>query len=153
MENTIKKSSITSLVTGTKGKYQEICQGLFQLRDQLHIAHLRSKSYAEHVALNEVYDSILDSADDITELFQSYLGILNLVIPESSFSEPIPLLKAARTKYLIIIAELDLYPDIQNKGDDKKDVCASQTREMLILLKPLEAGKKTLHRWLINQLA
>lgn len=53
---------------------------LFLARDQAHIAHLASKSYAEHMALNEFYEGIIDIADDFCECYQGYYNTI-LTIP------------------------------------------------------------------------
>jgi hypothetical protein len=44
---------------------------LFHSRQQAHFWHLQTKSYAEHKALNEYYDGILDLTDQLLEV---YLG-------------------------------------------------------------------------------
>ncbi len=48
----------------------EVLNKLFEMRDNTHIAHLQTKSYAEHKALNKFYDSIVDLADDFAEQYQ-----------------------------------------------------------------------------------
>ena len=54
----------TSALSGT-----ELFKLLFGTRDQIHYWHLQTASYSEHVALNELYDSLLASADAIMEGF------------------------------------------------------------------------------------
>lgn len=49
---------------------------LLASRDQAHIFHLRTNSYAEHKALNEYYDGVLDLIDGLVEGFQGKYGIL-----------------------------------------------------------------------------
>jgi hypothetical protein len=44
---------------------------LFHARQQTHFWHLETKSYAEHKALNDFYDEILELTDGLIE---SYLG-------------------------------------------------------------------------------
>lgn len=44
---------------------------LFHSRQQAHFWHLQTKSYAEHKALNEYYDGILELTDQLLEV---YLG-------------------------------------------------------------------------------
>lgn len=41
-------------------------------RDVTHLAHWKTKSYAEHKALNEFYDAILDLIDGFVEQYQGY---------------------------------------------------------------------------------
>lgn len=72
---------------------------LFQIRDQIHLKHLRPTnpgqlgSYAQHKALNEFYDGILDLTDGLIESYQGKYGLINIVIPSSTSSaEPIDLI-------------------------------------------------------------
>ncbi len=47
---------------------------LFQCRDQVHLWHLQTKSYAEHKALNSLYEAILEHTDEIVEVWQGHTG-------------------------------------------------------------------------------
>ena len=49
---------------------------LLQFRTALHVLHLRSQNYAEHVALGELYDQIGDLTDSIAEAYQGSEGRL-----------------------------------------------------------------------------
>ena len=49
---------------------------LFLSREYAHRAHLRTTSYAQHVALGEFYPSIVDIADSLTEAYQGRHGIV-----------------------------------------------------------------------------
>lgn len=51
---------------------------MFANRTATHILHLKTKSYAEHKALNEFYDEIVDLADDLAEAAQGQYGILDV---------------------------------------------------------------------------
>jgi hypothetical protein len=69
---------------------------LFQIRDQIHLRHLRVLgvgSYAQHKALNEFYDGILDLTDGLIESYQGKYGIVNITIKESKDTDAITLLK------------------------------------------------------------
>ena len=58
------------------GKYVAL---LFLARDIAHRVHLKTRSYAEHKALNEFYDEIVDRADDFAEAYQGcYNELLNI---------------------------------------------------------------------------
>lgn len=62
---------------------------LFAARDYFHLAHLNisgSGAYAAHVALNEAYDGILDLTDGMVESYQGLHGIIEIVIPGTSYS-------------------------------------------------------------------
>lgn len=51
---------------------------MFAGRTVTHIQHLKTKSYAEHKALNEFYDEIIDLADDLAEATQGQYGLLDI---------------------------------------------------------------------------
>lgn len=63
---------------------------LFQIRDQIHLRHLRPTnpggvgSFAEHKALNEFYDEILDLTDGLIESYQGKHGLIKVTIPVSN---------------------------------------------------------------------
>jgi hypothetical protein len=49
---------------------------LMQSRNQAHIYHLQSNSYAQHVALQAYYEGIIPLIDGIVESYQGAYGIL-----------------------------------------------------------------------------
>ena len=51
---------------------------MFAGRTATHIMHLKTKSYAEHKALNEFYDGIIDLADGLAEATQGQYGLLDI---------------------------------------------------------------------------
>lgn len=46
----------------------------FALRTAIHFAHLSSKSYSEHIALNEFYDTLLTLTDKYAEVYMGFEG-------------------------------------------------------------------------------
>lgn len=52
-----------------------ICR-LFQARTAAHMAHLQTRSYAQHVALNGFYDSLVGLTDAFAETYQGIFGII-----------------------------------------------------------------------------
>ena len=52
---------------------------LFAARDVAHSAHLSTRSYAKHVALNSFYDGIIDLADKFAEAYQGRYGLIGAV--------------------------------------------------------------------------
>lgn len=86
MEPTILKSALA-----TKNNSNEFYIGkLFQSRDVIHLAHLKTTSFAAHKAMNEYYDGILGHVDDITEALQGQESkLLNISIPASQAEDPI----------------------------------------------------------------
>lgn len=71
---------------------------LFQIRDVMHLTHLKVNSNAKHVALNEFYDEFLDLTDTLIESYQGEFGIQSIEIPASKAQEP--------TAYLKTVVEL-----------------------------------------------
>ena len=53
---------------------------LFMARDITHREHLKTKSYAQHMALGAFYPAIIELADDVAEAYQGCEGKL-LTIP------------------------------------------------------------------------
>ena len=49
---------------------------LMQSRNQAHIYHLQTSSFAQHKALQEYYEGIVDLIDGLVESFQGRYGIL-----------------------------------------------------------------------------
>jgi len=49
---------------------------MFLSRDVAHREHLKTTSYATHMALNSFYDGILDAADKLAEACQGRHGII-----------------------------------------------------------------------------
>lgn len=60
---------------------------LFNSRDQAHIFHLQTSSYAAHKALNEYYDAIVGLVDDYAETFQGRYGIIRGYTPQKQYFE------------------------------------------------------------------
>jgi len=60
----------------TKTKYAKLISLLFNARTNTHIAHLQTTSYAQHKALNEFYDGVIDLADRFAESAQGSIGII-----------------------------------------------------------------------------
>lgn len=97
------------------------CGDLFACANILKIAHLKVKgpgAYAQHTALGELYDTVSDMADDITETIQGYEGILTISIPGASYTEPLAYIKAERTKMIAAKSKFASMPDIANKIDE-----------------------------------
>jgi hypothetical protein len=57
---------------------------LFLARDVTHSAHLNTRSYAKHVALNEFYDGVIDLADKFAEAYQGRRGLIGPIALQSA---------------------------------------------------------------------
>jgi len=122
MDKNIPQKLMAMAKTSKGSDYGTFCSDLFAFADTVKIAHLKAKgpgAYAQHVALGELYDSVSDMADDITETIQGYKGILTISIPASSFMEPISYIKSKRSE---IISKMEIIckemPDVENKLQD-----------------------------------
>ena len=68
---------------------------MFLSRTMSHMAHLKTKSYATHIALNDFYDGIIDLADTLIEAAQGQYGILDVPFVNASgnVNDPIGMLQ------------------------------------------------------------
>lgn len=63
---------------------------LFLARDITHREHLKTRSYAQHMALGSFYSAIVDDADAIAEAYQGQHGIIeNIAITGYVSSTPV----------------------------------------------------------------
>ena len=72
------EDELTSSTVGNTSNFAKLISVLFGARDHAHQLHLATKSYAEHVALNELYDLLLAFADELAEMYQGKFGLLNI---------------------------------------------------------------------------
>lgn len=114
-----EKSEGMSTSSAELGKF---CSELFACADIIKIAHLKVSgpgAFAAHVALGELYDSLTDMADEITELIQGYKGILPISIPATSYMEPVAYLKSKRMSLMEMKEKVcEEMPDVENKIQD-----------------------------------
>jgi hypothetical protein len=68
---------------------------LFLARDVTHSAHLNTRSYAKHKALQKFYENIIDRADTFAEAYQGRHGLIG----------PIALASAKKTNNVIEFLE------------------------------------------------
>lgn len=70
---------------------------LFHARTTAHVLHLKSRSYAQHVALNTFYDEIIDLADALAEAYQGEYGLIeNYPTKYPTYTDPILLMDDLR---------------------------------------------------------
>ena len=55
---------------------QEFVGALFEIETTAHIAHLQTTSYAQHMALNTLYEDIVDWRDKFCESYIGKYGII-----------------------------------------------------------------------------
>ena len=85
---------------------------LFLARDVAHSAHLNTRSYAKHVALNGFYDEIIELADKFAEAYQGKYGLIG----------PISLMSAKKTNNVVefLESQVDDLSEMRYKVVDKE---------------------------------
>lgn len=53
---------------------------LFLSRDVAHREHLKTTSYADHMALGDFYDSVVELADKLAETYQGRHGLVDIPV-------------------------------------------------------------------------
>lgn len=74
-----KKDSDKDYDGSMKGE-EAICELItraFTTRNLLHFSHWNTKSLATHLAVGDLYDSIIDNIDDIVETYQGKYGLID----------------------------------------------------------------------------
>lgn len=61
---------------------EELISRVFLTRNLAHLAHWRTKNYAEHVALGDFYDGVIDKLDGLVEAYQGSFGLIKEVPEE-----------------------------------------------------------------------
>lgn len=83
----------------------ELIVRCFNARTAAHIAHFQTRSYAQHKALNDFYDDIVEATDEWAENYQGLFGIVqnypSMPVPMGSpipwMEENLQWLKASRS--------------------------------------------------------
>lgn len=71
----------------------ELIIKLFHARTTAHVLHLKTRSHAQHKALKEFYDEIVDLADTLAEAYQGDYGIIeNYPARYTPFDDPMALM-------------------------------------------------------------
>ncbi len=85
--------------TVSKPNIGELITLLFKTRDLAHSKHLSSTSYSEHIALNTLYEDILELTDEFIEAYQGCYGLVEIKIESvESVDDMIEYLKQAKDK-------------------------------------------------------
>lgn len=56
---------------------QDVINSLFAARDAAHKLHLKSRSFAKHLALGELYEGLLEKIDELAEVYQGKYGVID----------------------------------------------------------------------------
>lgn len=86
---------------------------LFLARDVTHSAHLNTRSYSKHKALQKFYDNIIDRADTFAEAYQGRYGLIG----------PISLMSAKKTNNVteFLEGQLEEIENMRYEVADKTD--------------------------------
>ena len=71
---------------------EQLISLFFLARDIAHKEHLRTDSYARHMALGSFYDDIIDHADSIAEAYMGSYGVLKDFAIQGS-NQPVEIIK------------------------------------------------------------
>lgn len=66
---------------------EEFISKVFAIRNAAHLEHWRTKSYAQHRALGDFYDSLIDEIDTLVECYQGNFGLIGDVRLEHAGSK------------------------------------------------------------------
>lgn len=61
----------------SNSEFEKMVSEILNSRNQSHIFHLQTKSFAEHKALNDYYDEIVGLFDGLVESYQGKYGIIS----------------------------------------------------------------------------
>jgi hypothetical protein len=76
INNSFSSKPILEQKENKTSDFVDMVSMLLHSRTQVHTLHLQTKSYAEHIALNEYYDGIGDIVDGIIESYQGKYDII-----------------------------------------------------------------------------
>ena len=115
----------------------QLIMRLFHARTAAHVAHLSTRSYAAHKALNEFYDGIVDLADSIAEGYIGEHGLIDFTAPHryEQQADPVKLISELKEwieqhRYEAVEAE-DTF--IQNVIDEVVMLCSSTLYKLKVL--------------------
>jgi hypothetical protein len=63
---------------------EKLIDKMFASRNAAHIEHWKTKSYAQHMALGDFYESVISSIDDYVEAHQGTFGLVGSVKGEEA---------------------------------------------------------------------
>lgn len=77
---------------------QEFITSLFEIETNAHIAHWQTRSYAQHMALNELYQGIPELRDSFVELYQGATQTILSKYPQLKTIEGMDMCSYIKTK-------------------------------------------------------
>lgn len=68
---------------------EQLVEKVFAARNATHLAHWSTKSFAEHMALGDFYDGVIDIVDKLVEAYQGYEGLIKVESLENELGKDI----------------------------------------------------------------
>lgn len=72
--------------SGSANAIGQLIGTLFLSREIAHREHLKTRSFADHMALNTFYDGIIETADSITEAYQGRHEVIEIPFVPNNYS-------------------------------------------------------------------
>jgi hypothetical protein len=96
----------------------------FESRTKAHYAHLQTKSYSEHKALDDYYNSIIDLTDGFAESYQGRFGVITSY-PEIkiTFTSCVEIIKTTRDWIDANRSNCGSFSELQNAIDSIVELC------------------------------
>jgi len=96
----------------------------FESRTKAHIAHLQTKSYSEHKALDTFYNSIIDLTDGFAESYQGRFGIIkNYPEMRIDYTDCVDIIKTLRDWIDVNRVNCGAFSELQNTIDTIVELC------------------------------
>jgi len=77
LKENLKKANVAAdMELSPESNMKALISRVFATRNALHFFHWKTKSFAAHMAVGDLYDAIVDKVDDIVEIFQGKYGLL-----------------------------------------------------------------------------
>jgi len=81
--------------------FEQFAALLFAARDFGHRAHLRTDSYAKHMALGDFYSELTDLTDKLVECYQGFNDVVDLPYLDTPVPTTDPLAEIVKFKELV----------------------------------------------------
>lgn len=74
---------------------EQLISRVFYARNLAHWSHWRTKSYAQHQALGQFYDDVIEALDTLVEAYQGAFDVIgDIPAPTAKGSEVLPILRS-----------------------------------------------------------
>ncbi len=113
----------------------EFIMRCLHVRTNAHVLHLKTRSYATHVALGEFYDGLVDLVDQYAEAYQGYFGLIeNISGAYRPVDDPVKMISGLCEYIDDNREELSADEDmLKNILDELCALCASTTYKLKFL--------------------